>query len=61
MGVLMNFNIQKIPLLKKAKEIISNENLIISLKDEIITINDLTKLSIFTTPPPGWVDYLRII
>lgn len=59
MGYLMDFDINKILLLKNAKKSLKNKNIIITLDGQKITESELSKYSISTNPPPGWVDYLK--
>lgn len=59
MATLMGFDVERIPLLKSAlKEKGPDENHII-LDGENISITELKKYSVRTTPPPGWVEYLQ--
>ncbi|MFZ4400952.1 MAG: DUF362 domain-containing protein [Bacteroidales bacterium] len=58
MGTFMGFDLQKIPLLKTALQIISKKNISITLNGEDSSLKNIENLSIQTLPPPGWVDYL---
>ncbi|NOU18353.1 MAG: DUF362 domain-containing protein [Bacteroidales bacterium] len=58
MATLMGFDIQKIPLLKIAEQNIKRETISLILNGRLTTIKEISKLSIPTLPPPGWVDYL---
>ena len=57
MAQLMNFDVQKIALLRSAYQNIKKQNIDIILNNTKISLSDLSSLSIPTTPPPGWVDY----
>jgi uncharacterized protein (DUF362 family) len=62
-GTLMGFDINKIPLLRCAKEQIENIDISISEYHNnghtLISIPDLKKYSIQTLPPTGWKDFLK--
>jgi len=58
MATLMGFDIQKISLLRAAYQNIQNDHIDLTLNGVNINLADLSSLSILTTPPPGWVDYL---
>lgn len=58
MATLMNFDIQKISLLKAAFDNVHFRNIDITLNGSNINLSDLSRLSIQTIPPKGWVDYL---
>ena len=57
MATLMDFDAQKIPLLKVAGQNTILEDISLNLNGQPITIKDLTDLSIKTIPSPGWIDY----
>jgi len=57
-GTLMDFDINKIALLKNAKQMLDRENTTITLNNGITTLSNLSDYSISTLPPPGWAEYL---
>lgn len=59
MGILMGFNIEKIPLLKYAAQNIIQKNISLKLNGQQTTLQNIANLSIQTLPPPGWVDFLN--
>lgn len=59
MAMLMDFNIQKIPLLKAAFENIHLQNIDLILNGSIINLSDLSDLAIQTTPPQGWINQIN--
>jgi hypothetical protein len=57
MGILLGFDIGKIPLLKSAIKKLDGEDSNIFWNGEKISLEGLKKYSITTIPPPGWIDY----
>jgi hypothetical protein len=57
-ATFMGFQINKIPLIFNALKKETIENSAIILNGVPISIDDLKNISIKTTPPPGWLDYL---
>ena len=57
---LMGFDENKFPLLRAANEAFNSNNSRIMLNGLASSLDDLSKISVKTCPPPGWVDYLRI-
>jgi uncharacterized protein (DUF362 family) len=59
MGTLMGFDIHQIPLLEAAYQNILDKEVDIFLNSERITFTQLSPFSVPTTPPPGWINYLK--
>jgi len=59
MGTLMAFDIQKISLLNAAKQDIAHQKIDVTFNGIKINSSDLLNLSILTTPPSGWVEYMN--
>lgn len=55
---LMRMEVDKISLLRAAKDFRKDRTVQIYLNGENISIKDLKTISIFTLPPPGWVKHL---
>jgi uncharacterized protein (DUF362 family) len=58
MATLMGFDIQKISLLRTASQNVKQQKIDLTLNGVKINLADLCNLSIPTTPPTGWIDYL---
>jgi uncharacterized protein (DUF362 family) len=58
MAEVMGFEQDKIPLVKNAIKIDNKKKVNIFLDQRLIALKELSKISILTIPPPGWVDYL---
>lgn len=58
-GTLMGFDIQNIPLLKQASQILEPEKISITINGQQSTLEHIAELSTPTIPPPGWADYLN--
>jgi hypothetical protein len=58
MAIMMGLDIQKISLLRTVYAELQKKKVKITLDGKNITLSDLQKYSILTTPPPGWADYL---
>lgn len=59
MATLMGFDYKKIPLLTNQKVNLTSNNTEIVLDGTNVTLKELSKQSIETLPPPGWVEYLK--
>lgn len=59
MGLLMGFDIEKIPLLNYALKTSKNDKVKILVNNEEVNCNNLKKLSVDTIPPPGWLNYSK--
>jgi len=57
-GTLMKFDIDRIALLKNAKQMIQDIDISISLNKKHISLSDLSPYAIQTAPPPGWAKYI---
>ncbi len=59
MGMLMGFDILKIPLLRTAFETSKEDVVEITLNGEKKELKALKKIALKTLPPPGWIEYLQ--
>jgi uncharacterized protein (DUF362 family) len=58
-GTLMGFDIQNIPLLKQASQILEPKKISITINGQQSTLVHIAELSTPTIAPPGWADYLN--
>lgn len=56
-GTLMDLNIDKIPLLKAATDIVGGKSFTIMMNDRSVSLKDLRAYAVKAELPPGWVDY----
>lgn len=59
MAKLMRFDIRKIPMLNTITAILKKNKIDITFDNKQISMSDLEKFSIKTTPPPGWINHLK--
>lgn len=59
MAKLMGFEVDKIPLLKTAAILSKKDKFHMTWNGAKVTLNDLKKQAVKTTPPSGWVNYLK--
>ena len=59
MGLLMGFQIEKIPLLNSVKDKLDLKNTTILWNNQKINLSNIELNSIHTEPPPGWAQFLK--
>jgi uncharacterized protein (DUF362 family) len=60
MGMLMKFDINRIPLLATAAKQAAKDEVLIFLNGENLQLDSLANFAIDTIPPPGWLRHLKM-